>query len=99
MGSMQASEMAGQVTQGALSLCAAMDWHLQFNHYPPVPAAWSPVCIAVVERFNGGDTDLTYMVDNPVRDSETVEASKVVTVLHLDSFLTHGDFLDEENEP
>lgn len=58
MGSMQASEFASAVHDGALSLRGALDWHLTANHYPPLPVEYVGIVADVIERVNASDLEL-----------------------------------------
>ena len=50
MGSLQAMEMAEM-----LDMESAIAWHLQSNHYPPVPASMVPACIEAIDNAIAGD--------------------------------------------
>ena len=50
MGSLQAMEMAEM-----LDIESAISWHLQSNHYPPVPQSMVPACIEAIENALAGD--------------------------------------------
>jgi hypothetical protein len=47
MGSLQAQEMAEM-----LDMEDAIAWHLQSNHYPPVPASMVQPCIEAIKAVN-----------------------------------------------
>ena len=57
MGATGAFGMAEAVTDGSVSLSAALHWHLRSNHYPPHPLSMIPVAVAAVEAMNAGDYD------------------------------------------
>ena len=50
MGSLQATEMAEM-----LDIESAISWHLQSNHYPPVPVSMVPACIEAIENALEGN--------------------------------------------
>ena len=50
MGSLQAMEMAEM-----LDIESAISWHLQSNHYPPVPQSMVPACIEAIENALAGE--------------------------------------------
>lgn len=50
MGSLQATEMAEM-----LDIETAIAWHLQSNHYPPVPSSMVPACIEAIENALEGN--------------------------------------------
>ena len=49
MGSISAAGFAEQVDEGNISLAAALSWHLQSNHYPPVPSFFIGACKESIE--------------------------------------------------
>ena len=49
MGSVQAAEMAE-----LLEIESAIAWHLQYNHYPPVPETMVPACLEAIDNANLG---------------------------------------------
>lgn len=40
-----------------LTLEQQIGWHLQSNHFPPVPASMIPVCIEAIDLANEGEWD------------------------------------------
>ena len=50
MGSLQAMEMAEM-----LEIESAIAWHLQSNHYPPIPTSMVPVCLEAIENAIAGN--------------------------------------------
>lgn len=50
MGAMQAMEMAEMLDERT-----AMAWHLQSNHYPPVPSSMIDPCLDAIHACNDGD--------------------------------------------
>ena len=49
MGSMQAQEMAE-----LLEIESAIAWHLQSNHYPPIPETMVSPCLEAIDNANLG---------------------------------------------
>ncbi len=58
MGRLGAVAFAEQVEEGNASLRQALAWHLQSNHYPPIPTFFIPTCVAAIEAGNDGEWDL-----------------------------------------
>jgi hypothetical protein len=50
MGSLQAMEMAEM-----LEIESAIAWHLQSNHYPPIPTSMVPACLEAIENAIEGN--------------------------------------------
>lgn len=90
MGYASALEMRDQLERKA-----ALEWHLRFNHYPPVPSIMVDVAEAAIDA--GNDDEYDRMIDLPegvtFRDGSTsIRAGQVVESLHLDAFIDGGDF-------
>lgn len=72
----------------------ALSWHLQSNHYPPVPLSMVPVCLAAIEAANEGDYDR--LIDLPegvlYRNNEQAPAWAIAEAHHLDSFIDSEEF-------
>ena len=94
MGRMRAESMAAAVTDGELSLAAALEYHLTVNHYPPVPRAMIGVCVAAVEHARAGEWRARVRLPDGVVSREglsDVQVSKVVELLHLEPFVSLGE--------
>lgn len=81
MGAMQAMEMAG-----ALEREPALRWHLQHNHYPPVPLSMLPVCEAALDADDSDD-----LVELPegvtYRGETSAPAWAIIEAHHLEAWL------------
>jgi hypothetical protein len=84
MGDLQAREMVE-----AGGKVVALRWHLQNNHYPPVPLSMIPVCLEAIDHANCGEWDslLTLPKGVSFRGSPKAPVSAVIEQHHLDSFL------------
>lgn len=89
MGRMQAEEM-----KGLTDLDTALSWHLQSNHYPPVPLSMLPICKEAIKRANEGDwvTSIKLPEGCSYRGSDKAPVSAIVEQHHLNSFL-NGDLI------
>ena len=90
MGHTQAIEFADQVAEGAISLEAALYWHLTANHYPPLPAALVPACVAAIDAVIAGDDEQRIPLDVAGvvwRGETTAPAYAIVEGFHLDAWL------------
>lgn len=89
MGSTQAEGLAAAIDEGLASLEMALTFHLTSNHYPPVPTAMVPVCIAAIEAYERYDND--YQIDLPEgitwRGNTQAPAWAVMDDLHLHAFV------------
>lgn len=88
MGRLQAEEMAGLT-----DLDTALDWHLQHNHYPPVPLTMKPVCTAAIEAGNEEDWDREIELPEgcSFQGNSTAPAHEIISGHHLESFLDQDD--------
>ena len=89
MGYMQAQEMAEM-----LEIESAISWHLQSNHYPPVPVSMVKPCLDAIEAALEGDW--LRMIEMPAgvsyRGSNFAPADAIISQHHLETWLE----LDEE---
>ena len=85
MGRLQASEMA-RLTD----IDTALSWHLQSNHYPPVPLSMVGPCKRAIVAYRAEDYDRAIRLPKGVsyRGSKTAPASAIIEQHHLDAFLT-----------
>lgn len=97
MGTLGAMGMANSVSEGYATLSQAMTWHLQCNHYPPVPSFMVDVCIQVINYINAeqhdADWDMTVPLPEGVLWRNETEAPiwAIVDAHHLESFIEMGD--------
>lgn len=66
-----------------------MSWHLQSNHYPPVPADMIPICLAAVDHGIADEWD--EMISLPsgtlYKGQESAPVWAIVAAHHLDAFI------------
>jgi hypothetical protein len=89
MGSLQAQEMAEM-----LDIDSALAWHLQSNHYPPVPLTMVEACKEAIQNALEGKWLEPVLLPDPVkyRGSSYAPTSAIIEQHHLDAWLE----LDEE---
>jgi len=84
MGYMNAADMADHA-----NLTQALTWHLQSNHFPPVPLAMVPVCEAAIDAVLSGEPDI--FIDLPEettwRGESEAPAWAIVEGHHLEAFI------------
>jgi hypothetical protein len=85
MGRMQATDMAEIVPD----LHTLLVWHLQHNHYPPVPLAMVQPCHEAMDAVIADEPDT--LVDMPTgtlwRGNPQAPAWAIVDALHLHTFV------------
>lgn len=76
-----------------LSLEAGLAYHLQGNHYPPVPVAMVQPCIDAIDAYY--EEDYQRLIDLPKdiywRGQDKAPASAIVEAHHLDAWLPEYD--------
>ncbi len=100
MGNLNAAAMAEAVGEGQVGLRPALVWHLQSNHYPPVPTSMVDACIAAIEAAADDDWDLDIELPDSVtyRDQSTAPASAIVANYHLEFFVENQLVINEATE-
>jgi len=83
MGYTQAQGMADQVREGLITLTEALTWHLQANHYPPIPRVAVSAALQAIRAYEEGD--LTREIMTPA--AITLPAIMIIEQLHLEAFL------------
>ena len=81
-----------------LDLDRGLSYHLQANHYPPVPLSMVPVCIEAIDAYWEGDVDKRITLPEGVtwRNQTESPAWAIIEAHHLDAWLV--DDYDEETE-
>lgn len=71
----------------------ALRWHLQSNHYPPVPAAMYEPCVAAIEAANEGDFERAINLTGiaQYKGADTAPAWAIVDAHHLDAFIDRDE--------
>ena len=84
MGSLQAIEMAGLA-----DLETALKWHLQSNHYPPIPRYMVPVAMDAIRSADADDWDAEIRLPDDVkwRGQNHAPVYAIVEHMHLDAFI------------
>lgn len=99
MGYTSARDFADQA-----SLDVALSWHLQANHFPPVPTDMVPVCKAAIEAAADGEWDTEIVLPDgfAYRDQFSAPVRAIVEAHHLDAFidaeLERREELDNEQD-
>ncbi len=91
MGSNLAYDLASD--ELGLDLETSIGWHLQGNHYPPVPLSMVEPCIEAIDAY--WDEDYNKLIEMPkgvsYRGSNFAPASAIVEQHHLDAWLPNCD--------
>ena len=90
MGATQAAGFAEAVAEGDLSLAQAVAWHLQSNHYPPVPTSMVRPCLEAIEAVDAGELDHEVELPEGItfRGRSSCGVWDIVEGHHLHSFLS-----------
>lgn len=93
MGTTGAIGMAEAVQDGTITLTQALAWHLQCNHYPPVPTSMIDACIAAIDACNEQDWNAEIALPEGVfyKNNSTAPAAAIVEAHHLDAWLSEDE--------
>jgi hypothetical protein len=96
MGSNTAIELA---TNLDLPLEQAIGYHLQGNHYPPVPLSMVQPCIDAIDAIHAreGDTPIALPEGITYKGRTTAPAWAIVEQHHLDFWLPQEEYYGEED--
>jgi hypothetical protein len=97
MGNLNAAAMAEAVGEGQVALRPALAWHLQSNHFPPVPTSMIDPCIAAIEAAVDDDWDREVELPEGItfRGQATASASAIIDQHHLGFFVETAIYGDE----
>ncbi len=87
MGLTSATGMAEAVDDGQMPLEAAIAYHLQTNHYPPVHSVFIDVALEAIELANRGEYSTMQKYPNGIKRT----VANTIEGLHLDTFLEAPD--------
>ena len=89
MGRMGAMGMAEEVHGGNIPMQAALHWHLQSNHYPPLPLSLVPVAIRAIRKANREQWHSKVRMPKGIMFKGLVLApvGDLIEALHLEDFL------------
>lgn len=75
-----------------LSLEAGLAYHLQANHYPPVPVAMVDACIDAIDAYHAEDFQKLIKLPEGItwRGENFAPAHEIVDAHHLDAWLPHS---------
>jgi hypothetical protein len=78
--------------QENLSMEAGLAYHLQANHYPPVPVAMVDACIEAIDAYHDEDYHREINLPEGIswRGQNTAPASAIAEAHHLDAWLPHS---------
>ena len=93
MGSNFATELADTDVFPELDLETAIGYHLQGNHYPPVPLSMVEPCIDAIDAYHDEDYNRLITLPAPItwRGNNNAPASAIVEAHHLDAWLPQYD--------
>jgi len=92
VGNLQAREMASNTE---ISLEQQLTWHLQGNHYPPIPVSMVQPCLEAIQAYWEDELDTEIQLPEGVfyRGKETAPAREIIINHRLDAWCQ-----DDEDE-
>lgn len=90
MGALQAREFAANTE---ITMEQAIGWHLQGNHYPPVPLSMVTPCVEAIDAFWADELDKEIDLPEGVsyRGMTTAPAREIIINHHLDAWCVEYD--------
>ena len=90
MGNNTAMDLA---TNLDITLEQAIGYHLQGNHYPPIPLTMVQPCIDAIDAIHAGDGDTEIELPEGVlyKNKTTAPAHAIAEQHHLDAWLPEWD--------
>ena len=82
MGRLQAEEMISLLKREQ-----ALQWHLQYNHYPPISLTFVPVAEIAIDKANAEEWEEIIKMPN----GKELTVAEIVEGLHLESFLEQDE--------
>jgi len=75
-----------------------MEWHLQSNHYPPIPVEMADACFEAIGLYDMEDYEAEVTLPEGVtfRGQDTVPAWRLIEDMHLEPFLAQFHTSHEE---
>jgi hypothetical protein len=85
--------------QENVSLETGLSYHLQANHYPPVPVAMVQACIDAIDAYHDEDYGREINLPEGIswRGQDTAPAHAIADAHHLDAWLPHAHYCDCED--
>ena len=82
-----------------ISLEDAIGYHLQGNHYPPVPLSMVPVCIEAIDAYHEDDAmrEINMPTGVMYKGRMTAPAWAIIEQHHLDPWLPQDEYYGEED--
>ena len=101
MGSTGALGMKECVDDKLINLDTALLWHLQSNHYPPIPSSIVIPCKKAIKYANKGlwNIKVRLPVGITYKGYKTASVWDLIEKHHLVFFLDHSNNDDWEDEP
>lgn len=86
------------IAETEMSLEQQLAWHLQSNHFPPVPTSMVEACVKAIDAMNEGD--YTKMIGLPegvgYKGLTAAPASAIAEAHHLDVWIQYDEFEGED---
>jgi len=82
------SNLAYDLANGGLDLSTAIGYHLQGNHYPPVPLTMVEPCIEAIFAYDEGEADREIPMPEGVsyKGRDTAPAWAIIEQHHLEAW-------------
>ena len=87
------SNMAYELADSDLSMERAIGYHLQGNHYPPVPLSMVQPCLDAIQAYWEDELNREIAMPEGVsyRGRDTAPAWAIIEQHHLDAWISHEE--------
>ena len=87
------------IQDSVLDLETQLAYHLQGNHYPPVPLSMVQPCIEAIDAIHAGDGNTLIEMPEGVfyKGMHTAPAWAIAEQHHLESWLPQDEYYEEED--
>jgi len=80
-------EMLEEIVDTNVSIRTSLEYHLQYNHFPPVDLVFVDIALEAIACVNGDNCDTMITMPNGIKKS----AGDIVDELHLEFYLEEGE--------
>lgn len=82
------------IQDSVLDLETQLAYHLQGNHYPPVPVSMVQPCIDAIDAYYDEDYDKLISLPSPIlwKGKDEAPASAIIEAHHLEAWLPETDY-------
>jgi hypothetical protein len=91
------NQTAISISETDITLEQQIAWHLQGNHYPPIPTTMVQPCIDAIDAYNQNNGNLEIEMPEGVfyKGNTTAPAWAIIDQHHLSAWCYDEDYIDD----